>query len=325
LSENGGINWDTIIPFTANDGSQEWSVVANPTAQAKIKISNFEKPEAYDISDANFNIVFPSITVTSPNSGEDWLIGSEKAIKWKSSVNGGYVVIDLSRDGGKTWETFVPLTNNDGNQSCTIPGPSTTQARIRVSYYVDSYISDTSDYNFTISPPPLSLTVTAPNGGEKWQAGANGVIKWKSNFKGGYVKIELSTDGGTTWKSIIPYTVNDGNQSWPVFLNYTAKARIRVSSLENPEVFDISDSSFSITKSPLTPPFTTAPPPTTTAVPTTTPTPTTSPPATTAAPTTYPPATTPAPTTYPPATTTAPTTTPTITTPAIPVTTSPPG
>lgn len=94
------------------------------------------------------------ITVTVPNGGETWPINSTQTIQWTSQGVSGDVKIELSRNGGTTWETLFASTPNDGSQPWTVTGPTTSQARIRVSSINDPSVSDISDANFTIYRAP---------------------------------------------------------------------------------------------------------------------------------------------------------------------------
>ena len=61
----------------------------------------------------------------------------------------GNVEIDLSRDGGINWEAVLSITPNDGNQTVNLPGPATTQARIRVCN-LSGTVCGASNANFKI-------------------------------------------------------------------------------------------------------------------------------------------------------------------------------
>ena len=53
-------------------------------------------------------IAAPTVTVTSPNGGENWVAGSTQTITWTgtgSNANMAYYKIALSTDGGVTWPT----------------------------------------------------------------------------------------------------------------------------------------------------------------------------------------------------------------------------
>ncbi|MBI3951329.1 MAG: M36 family metallopeptidase, partial [Acidobacteria bacterium] len=141
----------------------------------------------------------PSITVTSPNGGEWWQIGTTQTIIWNSTGISGNVRIRLSRNGGISFSAIFSSVPNTGSKQWTVTGPATTQARIQVVNLSDNSIRDTSDANFTISnnppPPSNSVTVTSPNGGENWQIGSSQIISWTTTGSIANVKIELSRTG----------------------------------------------------------------------------------------------------------------------------------
>ncbi|MCK4225099.1 MAG: hypothetical protein KAX39_07950, partial [candidate division Zixibacteria bacterium] len=65
-------------------------------------------------------------------------------------------------------------------------------------------------------PPPESVTITSPNGGEDWCEGSAQSITWTSvNID--TVEIEYSTDGGSTWIAVVDKTpAGPGSYSWTV-------------------------------------------------------------------------------------------------------------
>ena len=97
-----------------------------------------------------------SITITSPNGGESWSQGTTKQITWTTEGNISDVNIDLSINGGATWEYIAFLVNNDGNYSFTLPNSATTQAKIRIRDVYDNMVYDVSDNCFTIESCDVS-------------------------------------------------------------------------------------------------------------------------------------------------------------------------
>lgn len=91
-----------------------------------------------------------------------------------------------------------------------------------------------------------SLFVETPNGGEVWEVGSLQNITWIATLVPGNVKIELSRDGGLIYQTVFPSTPNDGSEPWTVTFPPTTQALIRISSVDNPSIFDISDSVFTI-------------------------------------------------------------------------------
>jgi hypothetical protein len=96
----------------------------------------------------------PTVTVTSPNGGENWVPGTVEAITWTASddVAVTRIDIDLSRDNGGTWETLSSGEANDGTFSWTVTSPLSTLARVRVTASDDggNSANDASDVAFAI-------------------------------------------------------------------------------------------------------------------------------------------------------------------------------
>jgi len=92
----------------------------------------------------------------------------------------------------------------------------------------------------------VALTLQAPNGGETWTIGSNQTIRWSSSGVSGKIRIQLSRDGGVTWKTIFSGVGNSGSKSWKVTGPATSNARSRISSVRTPALVDMSDASFTI-------------------------------------------------------------------------------
>ena len=95
------------------------------------------------------------------------------------------------------------------------------------------------------SVTPATITVTSPDGGEKWTAGTTQSVTWSSTGSVANVKIEYSTDNGTGWSTIISSTANDGGYSWKVPTTSSSKCKVRISEIDG-DPSDTSDAVFSI-------------------------------------------------------------------------------
>ena len=98
----------------------------------------------------------PPFRVGSPNGGETWIAASQRVVTWSVGTYNGRVDIDLSTDGGTTWQTLVADTPNDGSAPVTVPSLPGSAMRIQVSAAdgdpaVAASPADASDGNFTIS------------------------------------------------------------------------------------------------------------------------------------------------------------------------------
>jgi hypothetical protein len=102
-----------------------------------------------------------------------------------------------------------------------------------------------------------TITVLSPNGYELWYAGLPENIVWLTTGEVGDVKIEYSTDNGTTWIEIVDSTENDGSYTWLVPATATIQALVRISEAEDEIPADTSDANFVIMDEPVI--FVTAP------------------------------------------------------------------
>jgi hypothetical protein len=72
-------------------------------------------------------------------------------------------------------------------------------------------------------------------------------ITWSSINLSGNVKIELNRNYPSgSWETLFASTPNDGSESWVITGPVSSSCRIRISSLDDPSVSDISDRNFSI-------------------------------------------------------------------------------
>jgi surface antigen len=189
-----------------------------------------------------------SITVISPNGGEKWPMGSIQTIRWSSTGVTGNVRIDLSRNGGSSWETIIPYTANDGSEAWIVTGPATTQARIRVVSLSDPTIFDMSDGNFTISSGTPSIRVISPNGGEVWRVGSTQTITWTSSNLNSAGWIYIYYWYNNNWRRIAgPLLPTTTSFRWTI-PNTPTTSWVWVGNLVNNawEAFDLSDQPFII-------------------------------------------------------------------------------
>jgi hypothetical protein len=243
-SIDGGQNWLTITTSTANDGDYLWTVPNNVSSNCFIRIQSTANPDIYDISDASFSIVRPTIEIRKPNGGEVLRVGEYYPIHWIWSGQFTTVKIEYSIDGGNTWNNIVTSTPNDGDHYWRVPNTPSDRCLIKVTNTGDPECFDISDNYFTIAPN--TITVKYPNGGESFITGKIYPINWDWTGSFSQVKIEYSLDGGNTWSSITSSTTNDGSHYWTIPNTPSNNCLIKISDVSNPNCYDISDVSFSI-------------------------------------------------------------------------------
>ncbi|MCP4215586.1 MAG: hypothetical protein GY765_13110, partial [bacterium] len=179
---------------------------------------------------------------TSPAAGANWDVGSTQTITWTSAGTIANVKIELSRDGGTAWETLNDSVTNSGSYDWTVNAPASTTAMVRVSH-TESTTFGTGE-TFTITQP--GITLTSPNGGENWEIAGAKTITWTSTGTIPNVKIELSTDNGTSWTPISPSAPNTAGFDWIVPNTASTTSLVRISDAANSELNDSSDAPFTI-------------------------------------------------------------------------------
>jgi hypothetical protein len=256
-STDGGLTYPNLITAsTLNTGSFSWTVPDSISATARVRVSDVNDASANATSAANFKIR-GSFTITAPNGGEKWGIGTPQTITWTKGGSIPNVKLEYSTDGGATYPNQIAASAvNGSNPGCTapagtgcfvwtVPDTPSTQARIKITDTNDASVFDVSDANFAIRG---SLTVTVPNGGESWVVGAAQSITWTKNGAIANVKLEYSTDGGVTYPNLITASTPAANLSyaWTVPDAIGTQVRVRITDLGDPEVTATSAANFTI-------------------------------------------------------------------------------
>jgi hypothetical protein len=204
------------------------------------------------------------LVVTSPNGGEIWTRGSSYNITWtQTNLTGNVVILLLGQDPPAPTVVFIaqgiPVQNCQYNWQIpgTIPAAATYRIRISMQVSPAENIMDFSDAYFTISegtnPPPGSLILTAPNGGEQWQIGSTQQITWTTPILTGNCRLLLMGPVTRVIAQEIP--VSTGAFTWAIPADIAPGIHYRVKVYLLPEsnaIFDISDADFAIT--PVNPP-----------------------------------------------------------------------
>ncbi len=272
----------TISAATPNSGSFCWRLinVGLQTGNYQVRVSPVAQGGPTPAISGTFSITgpFQSLAVSAPVANEIWTVGSDRIITWTSSNLVGNIRIELLRTIGANTEKIllfddVPLS--PPMKRWRVSGTVTTSAQIKVSSIVDPFVSAVSS-TFTILVPGSTLfsigkqsrpdsngsfcgscaddgkalRLDAPGPGERWQAGDTRRIYWTSSQlpPTGKVRLELSTDGGTTFPIVIADEI-DNNLSFPWTVPVQAisnRCRVRISSKDLPDIQNVTEGDFSI-------------------------------------------------------------------------------
>ena len=101
-----------------------------------------------------------------------------------------------------------------------------------------------------------SIIILQPAGGDTWDLGSIQNITWTSSGFAGNVNIYISRDTGTTWQIIASDVSDSGSYSYRVIGPPTDLARIKIASVAEPGIFDVTKTNILIPagKSPVVPP-----------------------------------------------------------------------
>ena len=253
-----------IDPFApigiGGNGTYNWTIPPDQYSGTdyRIRVTSITNDAYADISDRDFTIATPTITVASPNGGETLKSGATQKISWVYAGNSGlFVKTELLKNGvvNRIIKSSISIgTGGSGSCNWTIPANQApgTDYRIRVTSTKNSTYTDTSDSDFTIAAP--TITVVSPNGGETLTSGTTQTIRWSyTGNPGAYVKIELLKAGiiNRVIKSLVSKgSVGNGSTRW--FIPSTQEPgndyQIRITSTSNHSYSDTSDTNFTISK-----------------------------------------------------------------------------
>ena len=166
LGYYNGTAWVQIATGEANDGTYTWTVPSLDISTAKVNITATDEAgnTASDVSDNTFTIdsTNPTVTVTSPNGGENWLGGTTHAINWTATdTNLGASPITLGYYNGTAWVQIATGEANDGTYSWTVPNLTSSSnsslVNITAVDLAGNSGSDQSNATFNITSTSIEL------------------------------------------------------------------------------------------------------------------------------------------------------------------------
>ncbi|MEW6365916.1 MAG: RHS repeat-associated core domain-containing protein [Acidobacteriota bacterium] len=150
IKRDGG-DWKHIDPKNTtytNEGSLNWIVSEPEAGECYLRVSDASNMKFCGETKEPFSIR-PSITVTSPNGGEQLKVGTTATIAWTTGGNVPKVNIDISRNNGQSWSRIKAGLTNTGTLPWPVVTPTSTKCLIRVSD-TDKDPWDESDNTFSI-------------------------------------------------------------------------------------------------------------------------------------------------------------------------------
>jgi hypothetical protein len=237
-----GVTW---VPFAlnvnANAGNMQWNVPNTTSTSARLRIVDTRFVSYFDTTDATFAIINPpSVTLVSPNGGEEWLNNSTQNITWTSSdVNTLSIAYSVNNVDWNTIATGVSAST--GSYSWILPAINNTTVKVRLTDEEFTNNIDTSNTTFSILTPP-TLDLISPNGGELWYVDSTYTLSWLSTNIN-QVNLFYSIND-SSWISIAS-NVSANSYDWQIPTTLVSdKLKVKVQNAGSFSVSDVSESNF---------------------------------------------------------------------------------
>jgi hypothetical protein len=223
------VDWTPVIASTPNTGQYAWMVNGPESDRVRFRIHHLTNAALTDTSDADFSIRTPRIQLFWPNGGETLYCGVRDTVRFHLALTTSEMRIELNRNyPNGTWDAVVWNIGDDSTAYWIVQSPAGIHCRLRLISILDSTLGDTSDADFVVRQP--QITLTAPNGGEQVPIGVPYTILWSAPEHEGNVRIWLNRDyPNGTWETIATSIPNNGQRSWTPAGAASEHCRIRVS------------------------------------------------------------------------------------------------
>lgn len=160
ISTDGGATFPVTVATsqvaTSKKATFTAPVLGSPTTAAQLRILWGNAPtgmSAQVTHTGTFRIEPAFLTVTSPDGGNLWTVGSSRSITWAQNLGSlESVRVELSQDDGATYPIIaLASTPSDGSQSVIVPSSWITDVgRVRITWNGNPALLDASNASFMI-------------------------------------------------------------------------------------------------------------------------------------------------------------------------------
>ncbi len=176
------------------------------------------------------------IRIETPNDPSRWGVNSRQRLAWTYAGTARDFQIDVTRDGGTTWEPVQNVPNRDGESQnfwWIVTGPSASAARLRVTAVGDAGATDVNDADIVIAPAAIEML--EPSRTTAIAYGRIETIFFKHNLGIANIAVDVSGDNGASWRTLASTVTRGATTSsfrWNVDVPPTRAARVRVRAVD---------------------------------------------------------------------------------------------
>lgn len=250
-----GAFWGPVYRLKGTTGLPLWTYSTGGGAPTQMKILR-------DVNNDGVNEIVVSI-LAGGAACIDGATGNQLWYKSTGNTMGVDVIPDINGDGSDDVVFAVQnqgalvVNGSNGNEIVLYSFGGSTQAReVAVvpdmdnngskEFLVGSNLGNVALVSGGNIVPPSSIQVLSPNGGEIWYINQQKKIRWSSTNVTN-IKIEISTNNGGSWNLIASNIPAQSEEFiWTVSGPASEQCRIKITSMQNPNVFDLSDDIFII-------------------------------------------------------------------------------
>jgi len=198
----------------------------------------------------------PTVTLSSPASGETIYCESIKEIKWEASDNiiVSNIALYYSIDNGTNYIAIDTTEVNDSSYTWTIPNTPSDRCKVKIIARdgVGNTATDISDGTFTIADTTKpNVQLISLNGGERLGIGLTDTIRFSISDNVGisYYKIFFSSDNGLSYQLIDSLSSIRNSYIWNVPILFSDKCLVKIIAADSSNNIgeDFSNSTFEIT------------------------------------------------------------------------------
>lgn len=201
-SATGGLNWETVIENTDNNGAYQWGVPSKSTEHGIIRISDATDANVAAQNGAPFTIIGSEINFTTSWKDRVLYTDSSYGVTWDVSGEITGVTISYSMDNGITWTDIQTVDPSVTTITWKVPSTESKAVKLKVTDSGNKEVFTISQSFLIVNKPSLNLLM--PTSFSQWEEGVPATVSWSST--GAIKTVRVTLKGMSTYSWTVPDT-----------------------------------------------------------------------------------------------------------------------